>query len=114
MHPIDLDDRAKPAYHAGAAAASNFVVAALAIAHDLLEAAGVPFAAAEALSRQVLTNAFALGPAAALTGPIARGDRTTVAGHLAAARQVSDSIGRQFRLMAEATAIRAGTRLPDS
>jgi predicted short-subunit dehydrogenase-like oxidoreductase (DUF2520 family) len=114
MHPIDVEDRAKPAYHAGAAAASNFLVAALAVAHDLLEAAGVPFAAAEALSRQVVANAFALGPTSALTGPIARGDETTVAGHLAAAWEVSESIGHQFRLMAEATAIRAGTRLPDS
>jgi predicted short-subunit dehydrogenase-like oxidoreductase (DUF2520 family) len=113
MHPIDLDDGSKPAYHAGASAASNFLVTALAIAHDLFASAGVPLAAVEALSRQVLTNAYGLGPAAALTGPIARGDLATVAGHLAAAERVSDSVGREFRLMAEATAIRAGTRLPE-
>jgi predicted short-subunit dehydrogenase-like oxidoreductase (DUF2520 family) len=46
--------------------------------------------------------------ALALTGPIARADTDTVIGHLEAARTVSEDVGRQFRLMAEATAIRAG------
>jgi predicted short-subunit dehydrogenase-like oxidoreductase (DUF2520 family) len=43
-----------------------------------------------------------------LTGPIARGDIETVIGHLTAAREVSEHVGRQFQLMAEATTIRAG------
>jgi predicted short-subunit dehydrogenase-like oxidoreductase (DUF2520 family) len=45
-----------------------------------------------------------------LTGPIARGDTTTVKGQLAAAAEVSSDVGDQYRLMAEATAIRAGRR----
>ena len=36
------------------------------------------------------------------------GDVETVIGHLTAAHEVSDYVGRQFKLMAEATAIRAG------
>ena len=41
-------------------------------------------------------------------GPIARGDTVTVLGHLDAAHRVSEEVGRQFRLIAEATAIRSG------
>lgn len=110
MVPFDLEDERKPLYHAGAAAASNLVVTALAIAADLLGAAGVPLQAARPLTEQVVANAFTLGPDAALTGPIARGDIETVRGHLAAAEKAS--VGRQFRLLAEATALRAGRELP--
>ena len=45
--------------------------------------------------------------------PCMRGLRipvATVLGQLAAAREVADDIGDQYRLMAEATAIRAGRR----
>ena len=60
------------------------------------------------LVEKVVANCFDLGPSQSLTGPIARGDVDTVIGHLIAARDVSREVGDQFRLMAEATAIRAG------
>jgi predicted short-subunit dehydrogenase-like oxidoreductase (DUF2520 family) len=82
--PFDLEDAAKPLYHAAAAASANFPLAALAMAADLFAAAGVPFAAARPLVEAVIANAFDLGPAAALTGPVARGDVGTVVAQLAA------------------------------
>lgn len=108
MEPFRLDDTARPAYHAAAAAAANFVVTSLAVSGDLYESAGIDPRVARPLVEQVVQNVFDKGSAASLTGPIARGDIETVIGHLTAAQEVSEYVGRQFRLMAEATAIRAG------
>lgn len=82
--PFLLEDTAKPLYHAGAAAAANFPLAALAMAADMFAEAGVPWAAARPLVEAVVANAFELGPRAALTGPVARGDTETVAAQLRA------------------------------
>jgi len=108
MEHFRLDDRARPAYHAAAAAAANFVVTALAVSADLYGSAGVDPRVSRPLVERVVANVFDNGPAGSLTGPIARGDIDTVIGHLTAAHEVSDYVGRQFRLMAEATTIRAG------
>lgn len=107
MEPFRLDDTIRPAYHAAAAAASNFVLTALATSGDLFESAGVDSRVARPLVERAVANFFDQG-AQTLTGPIARADTETVIGHLEAARTVSEDVGRQFRLMAEATAIRAG------
>jgi predicted short-subunit dehydrogenase-like oxidoreductase (DUF2520 family) len=107
MEPFRLDDTIRPAYHAAAAAASNFVLTALATSGDLFDSAGVDPRVARPLVERAVANFYEQGPQA-LTGPIARADTETVVGHLAAARVVSEEVGRQFRLMAEATAIRAG------
>jgi predicted short-subunit dehydrogenase-like oxidoreductase (DUF2520 family) len=82
--PFPLEDAAKPLYHAAAAAAANFPLAALTMAADMFESTGVPWEAARPLVEAVVTNAFELGPRAALTGPVARGDVDTVAGQLRA------------------------------
>lgn len=108
MEPFRLDDTARPAYHAAAAAASNFVVTALAISGDLFRSAGIDPKVSRPLVETAVANVFDRGAAASLTGPIARGDIETVIGHLTAAREVSEHVGRQFKLMAEATTIRAG------
>ena len=108
MSPFSVSDSKRPAYHAASAAAANFVVTSLGVAFDLFQAAGVDRAVARPLVEGVLDNLFTQGADRSLTGPIARGDTNTVIGHLAAAHAISDSIGTQFRLLAEATAIRAG------
>lgn len=108
MEDFRLDDEARPAYHAAAAAAANFVVASLALSGDLFDSAGIDPRVSRPLVERVVANVFERGPAASLTGPIVRGDIDTVIGHLTAAHEVSDYVGRQFKLMAEATAIRAG------
>ena len=108
MEPFRLDDTARPAYHAAAAAAANFVVTSLAVSADLFESAHIDPKVSRPLVERAVANVFDRGPAASLTGPIARGDIETVIGHLEAAHEVSSHVGRQFRLIAEATAIRAG------
>jgi predicted short-subunit dehydrogenase-like oxidoreductase (DUF2520 family) len=79
---------ARPAYHAGAVFASNFVVASLAAAEDLLVRCGMTRRAARGalapLARASVQRSATIGPVAALTGPIARGDVATVRRHMAA------------------------------
>jgi predicted short-subunit dehydrogenase-like oxidoreductase (DUF2520 family) len=112
MRPFDLADDQKPAYHAAASAASNFVVAALALSERLFAAAGVPKAAARPLTERVVENAYSLGAGAALTGPIARGDWPTVSGQIAAADALG--VGEAYLAMARATALLAGIEPPSS
>jgi len=76
------DDRA--AYHAAACIASNHLVALLGQVERVAAGAGVPLEAYLDLARATLDNVAALGPAAALTGPAARGDTATIERHLAA------------------------------
>src|SRR5581483_9994127 len=73
-HAIDVRDEDRAAYHAAACIASNHVVAS----------AGLPLDAYLDLVRGTVDNVARLGPAAALTGPVARGDWDTVARHLSA------------------------------
>ena len=113
MIPFRLPDSVKPVYHAAAAAASNYVVTALDLAASLLESASVPFEAMAPLTRTVVANAFAQGPLQALTGPIARGDWGTVRGQFEAVARAQPDRSKQFRLIAEATAITAGRTLPE-
>ena len=108
LDPFRLTDEARPAYHAAAAAASNFVVTSLAVSADLFDSVGIDPRVSRPLVERAVANVFEKGPAGSLTGPIARGDVDTVIGHLTAAHDVSDEMGKQFRLMAQATTIRAG------
>lgn len=77
----------KPLYHAAAAAASNFVVALLAVAESWMQSAGVPphqaRPALAALAAGAARNVERCGPVEALTGPLVRGDVATVQAHLA-------------------------------
>ncbi len=108
-HPFDLDDRARRLYHAGAAAAANYVITVLELARRLLTEAGVPLEAARPLVEAVVANAFDLGPGAALTGPIARGDLATVRGQLEAVADRAPELLGDFLALARATARLAGT-----
>lgn len=109
MHGFELDDDAKALYHAGAAAAANYPLAALAMSRRLLTAAGVPFEAAGPLVRAVVENALDLGPVEALTGPIARGDVGTVQAQVAAVAETTPDLLEAFLAWARATAAIAGT-----
>ena len=108
LEPFRLEDHARPAYHAAAAAAANFVVTSLAVSDDLLASVDIDHEVLRPLVSHVVANVFDQGAAESLTGPIARGDVDTVIGHLTAANEVSESVGTQFRLLAEATSVRAG------
>jgi predicted short-subunit dehydrogenase-like oxidoreductase (DUF2520 family) len=102
--PFQLSDEAKPVYHAAAAAAANFPLVALAMAEDLFGEAGVPWVAARPLVEAVVANAFDLGPRAALTGPVARGDSKTVAAQLRAVDAVLPQWRPAFARFVEALA----------
>ena len=71
-------------YHATACIAANHVVALMAQVERLAEANGLPAAPFYELAEAALGNARRVGAVAALTGPAARGDRTTIERHLAA------------------------------
>jgi predicted short-subunit dehydrogenase-like oxidoreductase (DUF2520 family) len=99
MHPFTVDDHVRPMYHAAAVVASNHLIGLLGQVARLADAAGVPFAAFEPLVRASIDNAFARGPADALTGPVARGDVATVTRHLYA---IPHDEVRTYRALAEA------------
>jgi predicted short-subunit dehydrogenase-like oxidoreductase (DUF2520 family) len=82
LRPFRVDDSSRALYHAAACVASNHLVALLGQVDRLADAAGVPSEAFAPLVRTTVDNAFSRGPAAALTGPVARGDVATVAAHL--------------------------------
>jgi predicted short-subunit dehydrogenase-like oxidoreductase (DUF2520 family) len=81
---IEVADEARAAYHAAACVASNHLVALLAQVERVADSAGVPLEAYLDLVRGTVDNVEAMGAAAALTGPAARGDEATIARHLAA------------------------------
>jgi predicted short-subunit dehydrogenase-like oxidoreductase (DUF2520 family) len=108
-HPFELADEQKPLYHAAAAAAANFTLAALAMSRRLFAAAGVDFAAAAPLIDAIVANAAAMGPEAALTGPVARGDVGTVQAQVAAVRNAVPELAEHFIAMVRATAAIVGT-----
>ncbi len=102
--PFDLADEVRSLYHAAAASAANYVLTALWMASDLFESARVPFAAARPLVEEVVANAFDLGPASAMTGPIARGDVGTVAAQIAAIEAVDADLAEKFKAVGRVTA----------
>jgi len=83
-HRVAVADADRVAYHAAACIASNHLVALLGQVERVAATAGVPLEAYLDLVRGTVDNVQRLGPAAALTGPVARGDEATVARHLAA------------------------------
>jgi predicted short-subunit dehydrogenase-like oxidoreductase (DUF2520 family) len=98
LRPFDLDDAARPLYHAGAAIASNYLVTLHAVASDLFRAAGAPPDALVPLMRRTIENGFEL------TGPIERGDWETVEAHRAAIRAARPELEPLYDVLAEATA----------
>ena len=81
---VAVADAGRAAHHAAAAIASNHLVALLGQVERVARPAGVPLEAYLELARAALADVAAVGPAAALTGPVARGDLETVQRHLAA------------------------------
>jgi predicted short-subunit dehydrogenase-like oxidoreductase (DUF2520 family) len=97
LHPFVLADGARPLYHAGAAFASNYLVTLQRAAALLFEAAGAPPEALEPLMRRTIENGFDL------TGPIARGDWSTVERHRTAIREARPELEPLYDCLAKAT-----------
>jgi predicted short-subunit dehydrogenase-like oxidoreductase (DUF2520 family) len=94
-----LDDHRRATYHAAACVASNHLVGLLGQVERLASLVGVPAEAFWGLAAGAVDNVVTTGsPQASLTGPVARGDWATIAGHLAslpADEQVTYLFGSQ-------------------
>jgi predicted short-subunit dehydrogenase-like oxidoreductase (DUF2520 family) len=104
--PLTVAPGGFAAYHAGAVMASNAVVAVLDAAIVLMRSAGVDGATAlHAVGPLCLTsarNVIETGPDAALTGPVRRGDATTIRSHLAALSACPPHVDALYRASAQA------------
>jgi predicted short-subunit dehydrogenase-like oxidoreductase (DUF2520 family) len=97
LRAFPLADADKPLYHAGAAIASNFLVTLYRAAARLLEESSAPPEALVPLMQRTIENGFVL------TGPIARGDWSTVEAHLRALEDRAPDLIPLYRALAEAT-----------
>jgi predicted short-subunit dehydrogenase-like oxidoreductase (DUF2520 family) len=97
LRPFELDDDARPLYHAGAAIASNYLVTLHRAAARLFEVAGAPPEALVPLMTRTIENGFEL------TGPISRGDWDTVDRHVRAIHHAAPELEPMYSVLAEAT-----------
>jgi predicted short-subunit dehydrogenase-like oxidoreductase (DUF2520 family) len=79
--PFAVADTDRAAYHAAACVAANHVVALLGQVERIAAEAGLHVDTFLDLSRAAIDDVARLGPAAALTGPAARGDWATLERH---------------------------------
>jgi len=106
--PVIIAEENRDLYHAALAGAANHLVTQVVQAEDLLRLAGVgqPARMLGPLLSAALDNALRLGDAA-LTGPVARGDADTVAGHVEALRASAPEALPAYLALARLTASRA-------
>ncbi|MBI4236775.1 MAG: DUF2520 domain-containing protein [Chloroflexi bacterium] len=104
---MDLRPEDRTLYHVSGVLASNYLVALVAEAAGLWERFGVSrseaLAALLPLVRGTVENIEGQGLPRALTGPIARGDRGTIATHLAALLERAPDLVPLYREMARRT-----------
>jgi predicted short-subunit dehydrogenase-like oxidoreductase (DUF2520 family) len=98
LAPFVLADEARPLYHAAAAIASNYLVTLYRTAAGLFEQVGAPPEGLVPLMARVIENDFEL------TGPISRGDWTTVERHLEALHARAPEFEPVYRALAAVTA----------
>ncbi len=106
--PVPIDASAKTVYHAAAVFASNYLVTVLDAALRAYQAAGIPEPVAREmalpLASESMANVFRLGAAAALTGPVARGDMATVERQRRAVEGWDADTGELYRALVAPTA----------
>ena len=110
-----IDPSSKTKYHLAAVYASNFMLGLIGEAVRLLQECGFEKEAAlQALTPLIQGNvehALQTGPAAALTGPVERGDLTTLRKHLSVCEAEDDA--RLYRLLSRKLAILAREKHPE-
>ena len=113
---IPIDGAHKTLYHAAAVFASNYTVTLIDVAMQTYAKAGVEPALAlqmiAPLLRESAENAFRLGPEAALTGPVARGDTATVTRQHDALAIWNPAHAALYARLAETTAALAARKTP--
>lgn len=99
-----LPENQRTLYHAALAHGANHLVTLVAQARELLRQAGAPDPSAtlRPLLEAALDNALNYGDAA-LTGPVVRGDRSTVSAHLHALEGAPADTADSYLAMARAT-----------
>jgi predicted short-subunit dehydrogenase-like oxidoreductase (DUF2520 family) len=97
LRAFEVADADRTLYHAAAVIGGNFLVTLWRVATRLLEQVGAPPEAIVPLMTRTIENGFDL------TGPIARGDWTTVEAHLAALQERDPDLVPLYRALAEAT-----------
>ncbi len=95
---VRVADEDRTIYHAAAVVASNHLVALMGQVQRLAASVDVPLEAYLDLAVGALANVVASDPAAALTGPVARGDWATVQRHLDALPEAERDA---YRVLAE-------------
>jgi len=113
---VRIETAHKALYHAAAVMACNYLTGLLDAALSLATSAGIErrtaWQALEPLIRATVDNISELGTEAALTGPIARGDQTTVRTHLAALDRSAGELSDLYRALGSWTvglALRKGS-----
>jgi len=103
LEPFAVAEADRALYHAAASIASNFLVTVEAIAERLFAAVGVEHRHAATLARASLENWARSGTEHALTGPIARGDTSTVERQRLAIAARAPDVLRTFDALVDAT-----------
>jgi predicted short-subunit dehydrogenase-like oxidoreductase (DUF2520 family) len=113
--PVQIEGSKKPLYHAAGALAAGNVLALMEAATRLMTAAGMKrreaVRALLPLTRQVLENFERLGPRAAWTGPLSRGDYGVVAAHTEAMKDLPPEFAQAYK---EVNRLAAVVLAPDS
>lgn len=101
--PIGIPSASKAVYHAAAVFASNFLPVLLQATLDLLADTNIAEDQCRRmiapLMRQSLENCLKLGPAEALTGPLARADAATVRRHLQVLQSQHPRLAPVYRML---------------
>jgi len=101
--PSQIEPRNKPLYHAAGALAAGHTLVVVEAAIQLLTSLGMKrreaMRALLPMTRQVLQNYERLGPRAAWTGPLSRGDYEVVGKHLSVLRQYSSEYGNAYEAL---------------
>jgi predicted short-subunit dehydrogenase-like oxidoreductase (DUF2520 family) len=115
---VAINSDAKIHYHAGAVFACNYLVTLLDVATQSYARAGIaPDIALQMMAplvRETVDNAFRLGPEAALTGPVARGDLATATLQWQAVAAADAKHGQLYEQLMRLTAELAARRQPPS
>jgi predicted short-subunit dehydrogenase-like oxidoreductase (DUF2520 family) len=105
MRPVHVADEDRAAYHAAASIAANFLVTLEGAAERLAATAGVPRELLAPLARAALENWAATGAEKALTGPVARGDESTIARQRAAVEERTPDLLETFDALVAASRV---------
>jgi predicted short-subunit dehydrogenase-like oxidoreductase (DUF2520 family) len=102
LRAVPLDEAVRPLPHVACVFASNYLVTLLATACRILDVDDAPRILAP-LARRALDNAIAQGAEMRPTGPVARGDASTIAAHLTALGRLEPAVTDLYVALARAT-----------